>query len=146
MEKREDRAAGIIPVHKQAGGELLFCIVHEADGHWGFPKGHREEGESDEQAARRELQEETGIESVDLISDVQFRESYPFVREEGKIEKTVTYFLGLVSSMKSATNDAFKAEIPEYRWLSCEEAKKTLTYPEARKVLDEVWEYLKSRH
>lgn len=145
MEEKEDRAVGVIPAYKNAEGKLLFCIVREADGHWGFPKGHQEEGESEEETALRELREETGITDAKLIPDTAVVEEYSFERNGHRYHKVVKYFLGFVDSTVGTTPDEFKPEIPEYRWMPYEEAQKTLTFPEARKVLDDVWEYLQKR-
>ena len=71
MEAAQDSAVGIIPVYKQ-GDRFLFCLVKHADGHWGFPKGHKEEGESDEGAALRELREETGIGAGQMGPDKRY--------------------------------------------------------------------------
>jgi 8-oxo-dGTP pyrophosphatase MutT (NUDIX family) len=46
---------------------LQFLIISsKSDGHWGFPKGHVEEGESVEKTAIREVKEETGLD-FDLV-------------------------------------------------------------------------------
>ena len=50
----------------------FLTISHRSDGHWGFPKGHVEKGESEEETAIREIYEETGLQ-VNLIDG--FRES-----------------------------------------------------------------------
>ena len=142
MDTREDSAVGIIPVYKKGDAEFLFCIVKEADGHWGFPKGHKEEGESDEEAALRELREETGIEKVDLIREQKFSEHYSFVRDEDRVEKTVVYIIGIVDTTEHLRSPEFRDEISECKWVPYAHAKQTLTYPEAREVLDRAWEYM----
>ncbi|MHB1005946.1 MAG: NUDIX domain-containing protein [Chloroflexota bacterium] len=53
---REVRQAGCVVLH---GNEVV--LRHTAAGHWVFPKGHVEPGETDEQAAVREVAEETGL-------------------------------------------------------------------------------------
>ena len=139
---KEDRAIGIIPVYQSEDGKTLFCIVREGDGHWGFPKGHQELGETDEQTARRELEEETGIKHVEVDPNQTFAEEYTFLRDGGKYHKIVKYVLGRVQSTENATAESFKSEIPEVRWLSYEEAKEVLTFGEAKKMLDFAFEYI----
>lgn len=66
MENKEDKSFGVIPVFKNDGGEYFFCLVKHRAGHWGFPKGHPDVDESEEETAKRELLEETGINTVDI--------------------------------------------------------------------------------
>jgi len=145
MELKHDSAVGIIPVH-QEDEKLLFCLVRHADGHWGFPKGHLEAGESEREAARRELREETGIEEVEMVPNKMFTEQYTFELKGVSYNKTVTYFIGLVKDASRTTLDDFKKEIPEMRWLSYDEMLGTLTFLEGkREMLNEVWKYVRER-
>ena len=144
MPTREDRSIGIIPVYTN-DKETFFCVVREADGHWGFPKGHQDEGETDEQTARRELTEETGIGEVEIDTSRTFEEEYEFERGGVRNHKIVKYFLGKVLSTEQVTPESFKKEIPEVRWVSYQEAREMLTFPEAKHVLEEIWEYLNKR-
>ena len=52
---------------------------YTAPGHWGFPKGHQDAGESEKETAIRELKEETGIDAVNLLEDKTFTEHYSFL-------------------------------------------------------------------
>jgi len=142
MEGKTDISVGIVPVHADANGARLFCMVHHAAGHWAFPKGHRDAGESPEQTARRELYEETGIDRIDLDTTRTFHEHYSFERDGARWDKQVTYFVGMSDATTHTTPDAFKTEIAEVRRLPYEQAKALLTFPEAKALLDEVAAYL----
>ena len=142
MRLQKDSAVGVIPVYKKGKGDFLFCIVKEMDGHWGFPKGHHEEGESDEAAALRELREETGVEHIDLLRDPKFSEHYTFSRNGEHVEKTVVYMIGFVSSIEGRTEEAFAKEITDMQWLPYEVARATLTYKEAKDLLEKVYQTL----
>ncbi|MBI5004540.1 NUDIX domain-containing protein [Candidatus Kaiserbacteria bacterium] len=169
MEVRQDNSVGIIPVHTGSDGARLFCLVHHAaglrhaeagsglaeagpaspdasrGGHWAFPKGHIDAGESREAAARRELYEEAGILTCKIDTGHIFIERYSFEKDRIRYDKEVTYFLGFVETKKPvAPKEAFKGEIVEARWVSYYEAKEILTFPEAKKLLEEVCLYLQA--
>src|SRR3989344_5953198 len=108
METKEDRSFGVIPVFKNDKGDCYFCLVREEDGHWGFPKGHPEENETEAQTAKRELKEETGIEDFTFYAEPVFVEEYSFVRDGFQYNKSVKYFLGLAHTVATETSTDFK--------------------------------------
>jgi 8-oxo-dGTP pyrophosphatase MutT (NUDIX family) len=133
-----DQSFGVIPV-RQYRGQFLFLLVQHHAGHWAFPKGHAERGESDIDAARRELREETGIAQVTLLEDLSLSETYFFRRGPETVGKTVRYFLGLVKTRNVRIQ---AAEIKAYRWASYEQAMKLITFKESQRLLTEAHEYL----
>ncbi len=134
-----DESFGVVPIHATAGTRR-FLLVHQKKGHWGFPKGHAEAGESDIQAALRELAEETGITDCELVDDEMFIERYMFINKQGKrIDKTVTFFIGRVGDPAVAVQPE---EVQAYAWLDADEARQRLTFPEARELLGRVIAYL----
>lgn len=48
-------------LYTEVNSVINYVLVVEIDGHCGLPKGHIELGETEEQAALREIKEETGI-------------------------------------------------------------------------------------
>ena len=108
-----------------------LVLRHRNGGHWGFPKGRIEPGESDLQAALREAREESGIEMIDKVPFFRKVSSYSFPRGGKKVHKKVVYFLGRVSQKAVVLSN----EHSRGQWLGFPEARDTLTYPEARKVL-----------
>jgi 8-oxo-dGTP pyrophosphatase MutT (NUDIX family) len=97
---------------------------------WTFPKGHIEKGESAEEAALREVREETGYdcEPLRLIKETV----YWFKREKQPIKKNVKWFL-MKPLAKSGKPDK---EILRTAWVTPERAKKTLSYESDRKMVD----------
>jgi bis(5'-nucleosidyl)-tetraphosphatase len=61
-----EKSCGAVVFRDSAGGPEFLTIRSEKYGHWGFPKGHVEKGESEHQTALREIKEETGL-SVRLV-------------------------------------------------------------------------------
>ncbi len=137
-EKNKEHSFGVIPL---AGGPsgIVFLVVRHRKGHWGFPKGHRKGSESEIDAAEREFREETGIGEASVLPEPAFMEDYRFRRGGEKVEKSVKYFLGFV---RERTVHLETDEIQDARWVSFEDALGLLTFPEARRMLQEVKAYL----
>lgn len=151
----KDEAFGIVPIFLTESEPLFLLIQHQA-GHWAFPKGHAEPGESALQTAKREFEEETGIRDCEVLEEPSFVEYYSFVQEqkpnsvkhyslakEGElIEKTVTYFLAFVNSMEVQLQEA---EVQNSAWNSFEDAVKLITFDGNRQILREVKAFLDAR-
>lgn len=139
--------------HEHSAGFLLFRRDHTKSGepvrrwllldygkHWDYPKGHLEKGETQWQAAVRELREETGIRQVDRRTTYRRQMHYAFKSpKKGAIAKTVTYFIGETRASKVTLSD----EHTEYAWLTYEEAVETLTFANARELLEVAEETLR---
>lgn len=153
----QDKSFGIVPIYKKSG-EYLFLLVQQNAGHWAFPKGHAERGESDIEAARRELWEETGIKEVEVVPQIFFTERYVFsflgkflpfpkfrftrfMKGGIRVFKSVVYFIGFV---KNNTVQISQEEIRDYKWLNYEKALRLLTFPAGRRVLNEVHKYIQT--
>lgn len=146
MENIKDKSFGVVPVFKNTNGELLFCLVQHQNEHYGFPKGHPDKNESEEETALRELKEETGLEEVKLVTDISFNQNYIFEKDGVKYDKSVKYFLGIVSSKDKSTLAEFMDEITEVKWLPYKEARDLITFENAKVIFDEVQGYISSHH
>jgi 8-oxo-dGTP diphosphatase len=104
---------------------------------WGFPKGHLEEGESTEEAAIREVEEETGI-KAEIVEKIG-QSKYVITKNNQKIFKVVTIFL-----MKYVAGEpkAQIGEVSDVIWLPYEEAFKKLTYPGDKDLLKKAKELM----
>jgi bis(5'-nucleosidyl)-tetraphosphatase len=136
----KDEAFGIIPI-SCSGGAYHFLLIQHHAGHWGFPKGHADPGEDALQAACREFAEETGITQYTVLPNVSFAEQYGFMRDGKRFDKTVVYYPATVE-MQAVVCQA--EEIRDYAWLDYEAAIARLTFEGAKRVLTEVWAYLKA--
>lgn len=104
---------------------------------WEFPKGGLESGESEVQAAERELREETGLGPGDytLLDGFKEEERYYFTRGAGEdlclIRKKVDYFLAEWQSGEVQLS----REASRYEWASAPEALRLLRFPEKKRIL-----------
>ena len=88
---KKELSAGCV-VYKKDDPVKYLLLHYEAD-HWDFPKGHVEANESNEQAALREVKEETGIEDANLIPGFKESISYYYKQQSQTIFKEVVFFL-----------------------------------------------------
>lgn len=97
---------------------------------WSLPKGHIEPGESSEQAARREVREETGIEAVILepLGEIAFW----FTQEGTRIHKTVHHFL--LEAVGGELSDS-DPEVDEVAWVPVSELEQRLSYADERRLV-----------
>jgi 8-oxo-dGTP diphosphatase len=124
-----------VPVRIEAAGGVIVrdgkvAVVHrDRYDDWSLPKGKLDEGESFEEAALREVREETGLEcelgrELDPVS---------YVDQKGR-PKLVRYWLMEVTDGEFEAND----EVDEIRWLPPAEAAGLLTYPHDRELVEGV--------
>lgn len=139
MHTKTDASYGVIPLFKNDAGVWEVLVIHQygsgGDAYWGFPKGHAEHGEVPVATARRELAEETGITGIEIDEAKTFALRYSFVHGDTHVEKTATFFIGVVSG-KEMTLQA--EELKDARWCTLTEARELLTHEGAKRMFDEV--------
>lgn len=128
------------PTH--AGGIILgdggtVALVHnQRMGTWTFPKGAIEPGETDEEAARREIQEETGLAELEYIDDLGSYERGNGGFDEAPAKMIHLY---LFAAPRGATLRSAQ-EITEARWVPHREAARELTIDRDRAWYASVFE------
>jgi len=130
--RRETSAGGVI-FRTLADGARVFLLIRDSYGNWGFPKGHLERREDPAQAARREVAEETGLHDLVLHGKIDVIDWY--FRLRGKTVHKYCHFF-LFESLKGEAAPQLDEGITECRWLPLEEALKTISYDNARRVLE----------
>ncbi len=114
---------------------------------WEFPKGALETGETEIEAAARELEEETGLGSGDytLLDGFHEEEWYYFTRRSGDdvrlIRKRVAYFLAEWRSGEVQVS----REASRHEWADAETALRMIRFPEKRRILARAEEWLTQR-
>lgn len=135
-----EKSCGAI-VYTADSGNLQFVIIRSKEGIYGFPKGHAEGEETEEETALREILEETGL-SVTLIPGFKECSCYEFDRNGEKRQKQVVYFLG------SYTNQILKAqeeEISSICLAEYERAMELLQFSDTRGILKRARDFLNKR-
>lgn len=135
-----DTSIGII-VFFTENDKVKFLLIKHSAGHWAFPKGHADEGETEIETALRELYEETGIKKVRLISDdILLEDRYKFSGNNGdKIHKTVHYYIAETNETDvKVDND----EIVDYKWCTLEESFTYLVYPETIDLINKAFKFI----
>lgn len=118
-----------------AGDVPLGALIGRTDRHgrllWSLPKGHIEQGETAEQAAVREVAEETGISGVIMgeLGTIDFW----FVAEGRRIHKTVQHYLMRATGGELSDADV---EVAEVAWVPLPEIPARLAYPDERGLVD----------
>jgi 8-oxo-dGTP pyrophosphatase MutT (NUDIX family) len=126
-----EKSCGAIVYRKHHGNIEILLIKHVNSGHWSFPKGHVEEGESETQTAAREVFEETGL---DVIIDPTFREIVTYSPRKDA-HKTVVYFIA--KARKHVFNPQAE-EIAEIKWVDVGHAANVLTYDNDKAIIGKV--------
>ncbi|HEX2702717.1 MAG TPA: NUDIX domain-containing protein [Solirubrobacteraceae bacterium] len=108
-----DEVLVIVPKRRAASGAKVLAL----------PKGHVDGEETPEQAARREVREEGGVDAdlLESLGDVRYR----YKRGGRLIDKRVSFFL---FAYRSGSTDDHDHEIAEARWMALDEAASALTY------------------
>jgi 8-oxo-dGTP pyrophosphatase MutT (NUDIX family) len=129
-------SAGVILFRRAP--EPQFLLLHYESGHWDFPKGHIEPGEEAQEAARRELKEETGISEVRLLNGYKQTLRYFFRQQGVGIFKLVIFFLGETTQ----SHVTLSHEHIAYDWLPFEAAMARLTFKNSRDLLAKARQYV----
>lgn len=122
--------------YEKSCGAVIFdedkvLVIQQVKGHWGFPKGHVEDGETEVQTAIREIKEETNL-------DVEIDETHRYVEryspEEG-VEKDVIFFIAKKIGGEVKVQEE---EVKDTEWLLPKDAMERLTYETSKVILKKV--------
>lgn len=128
----EERSAGAV-VFRLASGSPVYLLLKYPAGHWDLPKGNIEKGEEPIQTMAREVREESGIIDLQVFPGFERKIEYFYRREGRKVHKTVVFFLAETHTEKVTIS----FEHQDYGWFELDKALRTVTYPNARRLLRE---------
>ena len=145
-----EKSAGAVVFRRTPEGKTEYLLLKHRDERWSFPKGMIEKGEKPEEAARREVREETGLKDSQFIEGFKeterffFKVKYEYQLSHGwkmgeGVLKFVTYFL--VESKSKDVRLSF--EHSDFIWLEFEAAMKKVKYKTEKEVLEKADEFLR---
>jgi bis(5'-nucleosidyl)-tetraphosphatase len=127
---KREFSAGAVVFHREDGKtKYLLLHYHFKGDYWDFPRGNIEQGEQPMDAAKREIEEETGLKENDINFLPGFKESVKWFYSWKGVRrfKRATYFLA-----ESKKKDVkISEEHVEFKWLPFEQALEQLTYRNA---------------
>jgi len=117
---RDREVVVVVPVRRDARGNRVLAL----------PKGHADGDETPEEAAAREVAEETGVQAdlIDKLGDIE----YTYERRGRRIDKRVSFFL---FNYRSGTVEDHDHEIEEAYWLPLAEATERLSFEGERRMV-----------
>ena len=124
-----EKSCGGIIFYKTRQNVKILLVKNNNGRYWSFPKGHIEEGETEQETAIREIREETGLD-VTLVNNFREISEYcPF----GKIRKRVVFFLARAFTDNVRIQEE---EIDSYIWVDLQQARKLCSYDNDLRIIE----------
>ena len=137
LKAEEEKSCGAV-VWREHDGQRQYLLARHVGGHWSVPKGHMEAGEKEADTARREILEETDLETT---IDTGFRRTVTYYPQMGVV-KDVVFF---AASPSGGQEQAQEEEITEIGWFSFQEACSLITFASDEDVLLAADQYLSKK-
>jgi 8-oxo-dGTP pyrophosphatase MutT (NUDIX family) len=138
--ERETSAGGVV-FRRGPDGQIRFLLIRDSYRNWGFPKGHLEAKEPPADAARREIAEETGLDSLTLHGPIQVIDWY--FRFRGKTIHKYCHFFLFESKQGDPVPQAEEG-ITDCTWRLLDDSIATISYDNARGVLERAAEMVRA--
>ena len=136
--KTYEKSCGAVLFTRTEAG-VRYLLVQEKEGFWSFPKGHVEAGETEEETARREILEETGL-RVSFLPGFRTIDEHA-LRREGRPNtiKRIVYFLAEYQGQSFRPQ---AGEIARIALMDYDAALAAFSYESSRRILSEAHAWL----
>ena len=124
-----EKSCGGIIFYKTRQNVKILLVKNNNGRYWSFPKGHIEDGETEQETAIREIKEETGLDVTLVNSFREISEYCPF----GKIRKRVVFFLARAFTDNVKIQEE---EIDSYIWVDLQQARKLCSYDNDLRIIE----------
>lgn len=124
-----EKSCGGIIFYKTKQNTKILLVKNNNGRYWSFPKGHIEEGETEQETAVREIKEETGLDVTLVEGFREISEYCPF----GKIRKRVVFFLARAFTDNVKIQEE---EIDSYIWVDLQQARKLCSYDNDLRIIE----------
>ena len=124
-----EKSCGGIIFYKTRQNTKILLVKNNNGRYWSFPKGHIEEGETEQETAIREIKEETGLDVTLVQGFREISEYSPF----GKIRKRVVFVLARAFTDNEKIQEE---EIDSYIWVDLQQARKLCSYDNDLRIIE----------
>jgi 8-oxo-dGTP pyrophosphatase MutT (NUDIX family) len=142
------KSVGAVVFRRLPDGRINYLLLQHRGNYWNFPKGRKEEKESDKKTALREIQEETGLTAIKILPKFRQTEKYFFrlAQEVPKIKQLKkTIFKEAIFYLASAPANCrvkISCEHQDFGWFDLSAALKKLKYKSSREILKKADKFL----
>lgn len=134
-----EKSCGAV-VYTKVNGMIKYVLIQSLEGIWGFPKGHMESGETEEQTALREIYEEVHL-KVRILNGFRTTNEYPLPKKEN-VTKQVVYFCAEYDGQEIVPQNE---ELAGTALVTYEEALSLFQFEGSKRILKEANDFLLNR-
>ncbi|MBU0598111.1 NUDIX domain-containing protein [Patescibacteria group bacterium] len=127
----DERSAGAI-IYCQQDNKIEYLLLQYPQGHWDFARGHIEPGETEHDAASREISEETGIPGLEFVPGFRELNNWTYRLPGGKISnKQAVYFIATCKNKSIIISEEHR----KFEWLNYTQTLERITFSNTKEIL-----------
>ena len=131
-----EKSCGAV-VYTKINGTVKYVLVQSLEGFWGFPKGHMEAGETEEETACREIYEEVRL-KVDILKGFRTVDEHEIPNKPNVI-KQIVYFCAEYQNQDVISQDT---ELKKAALVTYDEAMRLFQFESSKRILKEANDFL----